>query len=90
MNMVTVTLYQGDLEDWITGMGAADVDAATVQSEITRYVETLQSTLGEGWRVEVSAHVIGTMINSLPSRAADESLQAALADAEAYVSARFW
>lgn len=88
--MNTVTLSKGDLVDWITGMGVEDVDEATVESEITRYTETLEKTLGNGWTVEVSTNVLGTQINGLPTRVADEDIRETLADAEAYVSERFW
>jgi len=88
--MNTVTLSKGDLADWITGTGAENVDEATIDSEITRYTDTLEKTLGEGWRVEVSEHVLGTRINGMPTRVADDDIREALADAEAYVSERFW
>jgi len=88
--MNTVTLSKGDLIDWITGMGAEDVDEATIGSEITRYTETLEQNLGDGWQIEVSDYVLGTQINGMPTGAVDESIRNTLADAEAYVSERFW
>lgn len=88
--MNTATLSRTDLVNWITAMGAAEVDEATIDNEIDRYARTLERELGDGWTVTVSQNVVETQINGLAARAAEEELREALDDAEVYVGERFW
>lgn len=92
--MNTVTLSHEDMVNFITGNGQQTVEEvggeAVIEQEIERYLQALAEKLGAGFQITVSNHVLGTQINGMPTRVADEDICQTLADAEAYVSERFW
>jgi len=90
--MIEVTLSYEDMVGFVTGNGQQSVEEVggqeIVDQEIERYRRTLERELGEGFRVEVSSYVLGTMINGLPAHYSEHAEQ--VEDAEADVVLTFW
>ena len=92
MNTVTVTLYNEDMVNFITGGGQQTVEEVggedVIEQEIERYAQELANKLGHGFEVEVSNYVSDTQIDGRPARYSEHA--ETLNDAEAAVGESFW
>jgi hypothetical protein len=86
----TITLSKQNLIDWMTANGSEDISDDDLENEIERYRVTLESELGEGYEVEVSAQALDMLINGMPTSCADDDVRYRVFDTEAYVAERFW
>jgi len=88
-----ITLYAGDLENFITGNGAVSVSDDIIITETARYCSELERALNAEFdniqfRVESSPHIIQTLVDGLPGANCEHWRR--IQDIEARVSERFW